>query len=241
MATKYGIDVSKHNGSIDWARVKASGKADFAILRAGLGKVASQKDARFEEYYKCAKSVGIPVGAYWYSYAMSVEEAKQEAATCIECLKGKQFEYPIFFDVEEKTQLALGKDKLTAIVSAFLSEVEKAGYWVGLYMSASPLSILIRADIAQRYSVWVAHVGVSKPSYSGRYEMWQHSWKGVVSGIVGDVDLDECYADFPALIKAKHLNGWTAETPTPTKPETKEISLTIDGATWAGTLTKKEG
>lgn len=239
--TVHGIDLSKHNGSIDFARVKASGKADFAILRAGYGKTASQKDPQFETYYRCAKSVGIPVGAYWYSYAMSVEEAKQEAAACLECIKGKQFEYPIWFDVEEKTQLALGKDKLTAIVSAFLSEAEKAGYWVGLYMSASPLSTLIRADIAQRYSVWVAHVGVSKPSYSSRYEMWQHSWKGSVSGITGDVDLDECYADYPALIKAKGLNGWTAETPTPVKPETKEISLTIDGATWKGTLRRVDG
>lgn len=239
MAMKYGIDVSKHNGSIDWARVKASGKADFAILRAGLGKVAAQKDARFEEYYKCAKSVGIPVGAYWYSYAMSVEEAKQEAAACIECLKGKQFEYPIWFDVEEKTQLALGKDKLTAIVSAFLSEVEKAGYWVGLYMSASPLSTLIRADVLKKYAVWVAHVGVTKPSYTGTYGMWQHSWKGSVSGITGDVDLDECYVDYPSLIKAKGLNGWTPETTTPIQPETKEVSLTFDGVTYTGTLTKK--
>ena len=236
MATKYGIDVSKHNGSIDWARVKASGKADFAILRAGLGKVATQKDARFEEYYKCAKSVGIPVGAYWYSYAMSVEEAKQEAVACIECLKDKQFEYPIWFDVEEKTQLALGKDKLTAIVSAFLSEVEKAGYWVGLYMSASPLSTLIRADVLKKYAIWVAHVGVTKPTYTGAYGMWQHSWKGSVSGITGDVDLDECYVDYPALIKAKGLNGWTPETTTPIQPEAKEVSLTFDGVTWKGTL-----
>lgn len=238
--TVHGIDLSKHNGSIDFARVKASGKAEFAILRAGYGKTASQKDPQFETYYRCAKSVGIPVGAYWYSYAMSVEEAKQEAAACIECLKGKQFEYPIWFDVEEKTQLALGKDKLTAIVSAFLSEVEKAGYWVGLYMPASPLSTLIRADVLKKYAVWVAHVGVTKPSYTGTYGMWQHSWKGIVSGITGDVDLDECYVDYPTLIKAKGLNGWTPETTTPVQPETKEVSLTIDGATYTGALTRKE-
>ncbi len=237
--TKHGIDVSKHQGTIDWARVKASGKVDFAIIRAGLGKLASQKDTRFEEYYKCAKSVGVPVGAYWYSYAMSAEEAKQEAAACIECIKGKQFDYPIYFDVEEKAQLALGKDKVTAIVSAFCSALENAGYFVGIYMSASPLSTLIRADIAKRYAIWVAHYGVTKPSYSGTYGMWQHSDNGTVSGISGKVDLDECYVDYPAAIKAKGLNGWKAESPVPVKPETKEVTLTIDGATWKGTLTKQ--
>lgn len=238
--TTHGIDLSKHNGSIDFARVKASGKADFAILRAGLGKVASQKDARFEEYYKCAKSVGIPVGAYWYSYAMSAEEAKQEAAACIECIKGKQFDYPIYFDVEEKAQLALGKDKVTAIVSAFCSALENAGYFVGIYMSASPLSTLIRADIAKRYAIWVAHYGVTKPSYSGTYGMWQHSDNGTVSGISGKVDLDECYVDYPASIKAKCLNGFTAAPAEPAKPETKKITITIDGVTYTGTLTRKE-
>lgn len=230
--TTHGIDLSKHNGSIDFARVKASGKVDFAILRAGYGKTASQKDPQFETYYRCAKSVGIPVGAYWYSYAMSAEEALQEAAACIEVLKGKQFEYPIFFDVEEPKQLALGKDKVTAIIAAFLGKLQAAGYWVGLYMSASPLSTLVRADVLAAYTVWVAHVGVNKPSFSGRYEMWQHSWNGVVSGITGDADLDECYADFPALIKAKNLNGF--------KAETKEITITIDGVTYTGTLTRKE-
>ena len=234
----HGIDLSKHNGSIDFARVKASGRADFAIMRAGYGKLASQKDACFETYYRCAKSVGIPVGAYWYSYAMSVEEALQEAAACIECIKGKQFEYPIFFDVEESAQLALGKDKVTAIIAAFLGKLQAAGYWVGLYMSASPLSTLVRADVLAAYTVWVAHYGVNKPSFSGRYEMWQYSSNGTVSGISGKVDLDECYVDFPALIKGKGLNGWKTDSQAPDKPETKHVELMIDGETWTGTLIK---
>ena len=95
-----GIDVSVHNGSINWNQVKAEG-VQFVILRAGYGKLASQKDQRFEEYYAGAKSAGIPVGSYWYSYATGVEEAKIEAEVCISVLKGKQFEYPIYFDLEE--------------------------------------------------------------------------------------------------------------------------------------------
>lgn len=95
-----GIDLSCHNGSIDWTKVKA----DFVILRAGYGKETNQVDSRFEEYYSNAKAHGIPVGAYWYSYAMSIEEAIQEAEVFISTIKGKQFEYPVFYDVEESKQ-----------------------------------------------------------------------------------------------------------------------------------------
>ena len=237
MAT-HGIDLSKHNGGVDFARVKASGLAGFAILRAGYGKLVSQKDTCFETYYANAKAVGIPLGAYWYSYAMSADEAREEAAACLACIKGKQFEYPIYFDVEESKQLALGKDKVTAIISAFCGELEKAGYFVGIYMSASPLSTLVRADIAKRYAVWVAHYGVQKPSYSGEYGMWQHSSTGRVPGINGNVDLDECYKDYPAVIKAKGLNGFALAAHPPAK-ETKQVKLIIGGETWSGTLTKE--
>ena len=78
--TKYGIDVSRHNGAINWNSVKDSGKVDFVILRAGYGKLTSQKDERFEEYYSACKRLGIPVGAYWYSYAITPQEAAVEAS-----------------------------------------------------------------------------------------------------------------------------------------------------------------
>ena len=113
-----GIDVSVHNGSIDWNRVKNDG-IGFAILRAGYGKTASQKDKKFEDNYNGAKAAGIPVGAYWYSYARTVEEARQEAEACITILRGKQFEYPIFFDVEEKATLNTGKSNCSAMIRAF--------------------------------------------------------------------------------------------------------------------------
>ena len=81
-----GIDVSVHNGDIDWNKVKADG-IEFAILRAGYGRLAKQKDARFEDNYKGAKTAGIPVGAYWYSYATTPDEAKLEAEVCVSILK----------------------------------------------------------------------------------------------------------------------------------------------------------
>ena len=98
-----GIDVSVHNGKIDWQKVRAAG-IDFAILRAGYGRLASQRDNRFKENYAGAKAAGIPVGAYWYSYAMSEDEARLEADVFLSVIKGKQFEFPVYYDVEEKKQ-----------------------------------------------------------------------------------------------------------------------------------------
>ena len=201
-----GIDVSKHQGEIDWKKVKAGG-VQFAIIRAGYGKVATQKDPCFEDNYAGCKANGIPCGVYWYSYAMTPEDAKQEAETCLEVIKGKQFEYPIYFDIEEKKQLALGKDACTEIAKAFLDAVEKAGYWVGIYSSKSHLETYISDDVRERYAVWVAHYGVKKTTYKGQHGMWQKSDKGKVDGISGNVDLNECYEDYPAMIKAKGLNG----------------------------------
>ena len=100
-----GIDVSKHQGVIDWSKVKT----DFAILRAGFGRYASQKDPQFERNYAGAKAAGIPVGAYWYSYARSAEEAREEAKACLQVLQGKQFEFPIYFDIEDCSQSYLAK------------------------------------------------------------------------------------------------------------------------------------
>ena len=233
---KNGIDVSDHQGKIAWSKVKT----DFAILRAGYGKYISQKDEQFEANYSGSKEAGIPVGAYWYSYAMTPEEAKQEAEIFLEVLKGKQLEYPVFLDLEEQKQLALGKDKVSAIIAAFLERVESAGYWVGLYMSANPLTNLVTDTIKKRYSVWVANVGVSKPAYSGSYGIWQYSWKGKLDGITGDVDLDYSYVDYPSQIKAKGLNGYGKQPDKPTeKPDTDSgitVEMTIDGKKYRGTV-----
>ena len=108
--------MSVHNGDIDWQKVKADG-IDFAILRASYGKLESQKDQKFEQNYAVAKAVGIPVGAYWYSYAMTPEKAELETDVFLSVIKGKQFEMPVYFDLEEKKQFDLGKEQVSAIVS----------------------------------------------------------------------------------------------------------------------------
>lgn len=228
MAKSNGIDVSKWQGNIDWSAVKKSG-VQFAIIRAGYGRELSQKDEFFEKNYDGCKRNGIPCGAYWYSYATSADEAKKEAKVCLEIIKGKQFEYPIYFDIEEKKQFELGKEACTEIAKAFLEEVESAGYWVGLYMSKSFLEKYISAAVRERYAIWVAHYGVEKTTYKGQFGIWQKSSEGKVPGINGNVDLDEAYVDYPAEIKKAGLNGFKKdEKPSESKPAAPQyINYTV--------------
>ena len=127
------IDLSKWNGQVDFAKVKASG-VDGCIIRTGFGvKSPNQIDRRFEEYYEGAKKVGLYLGAYHYSYAQSVSEAKSEAEFCCEIIKGKKFEFPIYFDFEDKTQIHLSKQICSEMVRAFCGVLEANGYWAGIY------------------------------------------------------------------------------------------------------------
>ena len=234
--SKTGIDISYCQTSVNWNELKV----DFVIMRAGYGRYASQKDNMFESHYKNACNKGIDKGAYWYSYAMSEAEAVEEAKACIEVLKGKKFEYPIYFDVEEQKQKALGKTKVSAIVKAFCSTMEAAGYWVGLYTNVDWYVNVITDDIKTRYAIWIAHWGVSKPGISGPYGIWQYK-VGRINGVSGDCDLDYGYVDYPTEIKKAGRNGYSATPTTPTTPKKKTISMTctVDGITYTGTLTQK--
>lgn len=207
MTLLYGIDISVHNGVIKWDTVKESGKVDFAILRAGYGKVVSQKDKQFERNYSEAKRVGIPIGAYWYSYAMTPQEAKQEAKVFMDIIRGKQFEYPVYLDIEEKKQIALGKQAVSNLITAFCEELEANGYFVGVYSSKSYFNTVISDKCKSDYTSWVA-AWSSKPNYSGPFDIWQKSDKGSIPGISGNVDLDECYRNFPHIIKNLGKNGF---------------------------------
>ena len=223
---KKGIDVSVHQGVIDWDTVKNVEKIDFAILQAGYGRLASQKDKQFERNYSECKRLGIPIGAYWYSYAVTVEDVKNEAAACIEVLKGKKFEYPIYFDIEENSQ-RLGMGKVTEMCKAFCGALEAAGYWVGIYSYKSFLENYIDKSVRTRYAVWLAH-DASSTTYKEPYGIWQYSvtgtqndivGKALVAGISGSCDLDYAYIDYPTAIKAAGKNGYTLEPPKPAEPE----------------------
>lgn len=221
-----GIDVSKWQGRIDWPRVKV----DFAIIRAGI---STSKDVRFEENYAGATAAGIPVGVYWYLRAMTVEAAHREAAACIKAISGKKLSYPVYADIEEAAQLRLGRDKLSAIAAAFLEDVEAAGFFAGLYSSKSHLETCFTPEIRERYAVWVAHYGVGKTTYSGRYGMWQYTDKGTVDGISGAVDLDIAYEDYPAIIRG------TATEPKPEK-SVADLAAEVLAGMWGNGAERRE-
>ena len=204
-----GIDISQYQGNVDFKKVAADPNGQFAILRAGYGKYLKQEDSRFRTYYDDAKAAGIPVGAYWYSYAKTPEDARIEANVCLQVLGDRVFEYPIALDIETEYQATkLTKAQASAIIDAFCSEVQKKGYYVTVYSFASFLNHQVTDEIFRKFDVWVAHVYVSKPSFARDYGAWQYSWKGAVNGISVNVDLDYCYRDYPAIMKKKHLNGY---------------------------------
>lgn len=213
-----GIDISWCQPKVDWDKVNT----DFAIIQIGGGYKPRTEDTTYQSNYENLKKKGIAVGAYWFIQAVTVKDAEEEADICINLLKGKQFEYPIFLDMETKAQFNLSKSEFSAIVRAFLQKVEQAGYWVGLYCNLSGLTNLVEDDIKTRYTIWLAQWKVDKPTYKGTYAMWQ-PYKRPTPGFPEDVDYDYCYVDFPTKIKAKGLNGWgiQPDPPTPTPPEPK--------------------
>ena len=191
---KLGIDVSYHQGTIDWSKVKGAG-IEFAILRIGYGMYDNQKDIKFEENYKNARANGIPVGVYLYSYAKTVDEAKREADLVLKWLNNRDLDLPVYFDIEDKTQQNLGKDTLNAICRKFCDTIEAGGYWAGIYSNKYWATGLIDGPtLGKRYTYWVAQYN-SKCTYTGPYAMWQYSSSGSVNGISGRVDMNYLYAE----------------------------------------------
>ena len=205
---KHGIDISFWQGdSVNFETVKTDPKAQYVILRAGFGKYLKQTDPTFYANYDRATAAGIPVGAYWYSYAKTPEEARIEANVCAQVLGNRKFDYPIAFDIEEKDVLAMDTAAISAIVDAFCSEMEKKGYFSQIYCSSFYLNNKMTQAVKSRYDVWVANYNVPVPSYTGNYGMWQYG-TGKVAGFKDPVDVDYCYRDYPAAIKRAKLNGY---------------------------------
>ena len=234
---KKGIDVSKYQGNIAWKQVKDSG-IEFAIIKAGGSDAGFYTDPTYEANYKNAKAVGMPVGAYYIvgPYCVSKEDGIADAKRFLKMLEGKTFEYPVYIDLELTSPAT--KSGTTDAVLAFCRTMEQAGYFCGVY--ASDISgFKDRLDLSRLKSraLWVASYD-SKPAYVESYGIWQKSDKGKVPGIVGDVDLDECYVDYPAIIKSRGDNGFPKPAaPTPAKKQIK-VTLTIDDHDYSGLLTE---
>jgi len=188
-----GIDVSIHQGNINWSEVVNDGK-EFVIIRAGYGRYTSQEDKNFKTNYSGASAVSLPAGAYWYSYATSVSQAEAEADACLQVISGKGFVYPVFIDIEEISQ-GLGKTEYTNIANAFCNKLAAAGYKTGVYASKYNLINYIDTTKLGNYYIWLAH-WTDNTDYTGRYDIHQFSSTGDVGGISGNVDLNHCYTDF---------------------------------------------
>ncbi|WP_449077447.1 GH25 family lysozyme [Ruminococcus sp.] len=187
------IDVSEWNGDINFSKVKNAG-ITFVILRAGYGKDPNQEDNKFQEYYRQAKSAGLNVGAYWYSYATSVDAAKAEVKNCMNTIGGKQFDLPVFLDVEEYRQAVLPRRTLTDIISAFCDGIKSYGYDVGMYSAKSMLVDSAYPDeLSSKYLIWIAAPNTSYSDLPSYVDLWQYSWNGKVDGIRNDVDLNYIY------------------------------------------------
>lgn len=226
----FGIDLSSHNSGIDLNRAKNEG-VQFAILRAGYtgygNGISKAKDTAFETFYNQCKSMGIGVGAYWFSCANTYDKGVSEANWMYEnCLKGKQFEYPIYLDVEEdgggRHYLSgSGKSGVTSGIRGFCETLEKLGYYVGVYANSDWFNRLIDSSIPTRYDCWLANWNTTNPA-TPLHGMWQFGGetnKVRSNRIAGQVvDQDYAYKDYPTIMKSKGLNGYGKNTPvTPTK------------------------
>lgn len=202
-----GIDVSSHQGKIDWKSVKSSG-IDFAMIRAGYGNTT---DKHFAENIKNAQSVGIKVGIYWFSYALNEAEAKQEAIYCYNAIKPYKLDLPVFYDFEYDTEryaeqngVIYKKDTRTAIIKAFCDRMGDFGYHCGIYLNPDYIKYRLNFDELKAYPLWLANwicengqANFSVPQGNvlveyGKPFVWQFG-SGYVLGIEGDVDMNYGY------------------------------------------------
>lgn len=217
-----GIDISRYQVGLDLSILKNNG-LDFAIIRAGFTGwgtgVDYNKDTSFENFYNQAKKLGIPVGAYWYSCANTKEKGIAEAKYMYEnCLKGKQFEYPIYIDVEDSHHQVGNKNGVTDAIIGFCETLENLGYYVGIYASdISGFKDKMVINKLTAYDKWVARYG-PKPSYVANYGMWQYTSSGKLNGYKGNIDMNVSYKDYPTIIKSNGLNGYVKTDVTNPKP-----------------------
>ena len=215
---KIGVDVSRYNGKPNWSVAKANG-VDFAILRAVSGASGVYIDPTFEYNYSECKRAGVPVGLYVASY-LNVDK---EIAVTERLIKGKQFEYPIYYDVEDFSFTGRTKSKQSATYAAvkFCRHFEKLGYYVGIYSNKYFIDQWLDRSQIKDFDIWIAdwRKGVD---YSKSYGMHQFTNKGQFRGISstgeGGVDTNYAYMDYPEIIKRNGLNGYPKQVVTKPKP-----------------------
>ena len=217
MTKIFGIDVSRYQGNIDWAKAKASG-VKFAMLKT----VSTNKayggiyiDPLFERNYAECKRLGIPVGVYYYTYAQNKATADAELAMFKKAISGKQFEFPLVVDVEDNLLKPLSKAALTDLVEYAVKTIEGWGcyamVYTYLYYSRNELDM---ARLA-KYDLWIAHYA-NACGYTGAHGMWQYTSTGKVAGVSGNCDCNWAYKDYSTIIKKAGMNGFGKAVTAPT-------------------------
>lgn len=220
----FGIDISTWQKGYPYDKANSEG-VKFAILRAGFSKT---KDNQFETHYANAKRLGWGVGAYWYMYATTVEGAKAEARAFLKAIAGKQFEYPIYLDIEDRTVRNTGRDNCNAMVKAFGEIIEGAGYYFGVYCNLDWYrNVLSGAELNKKYDWWIACWSKGAPT-GVNYGLWQFGGETnyIRGNKVAGVTTDQNYAvkDYPSIMKANGLNGFPKQGETkPTEPAKPSI------------------
>ena len=201
---------------LDWESIKEQGY-DFVILK--VGSDYSGKSATFDMDYEGAKAAGLMVGAYYYAYSSTVLETRNDAQEVLEWIKGKQFEMPIYYDIEEPSLAQnLSAEALTELITVFIEELQANGYYSALYLNNDWLTNKLDTQtVLERFDIWYARYPLSEDpvwneeKYGKQLSMWQFSEEGIVEGFDTFVDLNYCYRDYPALMKAWGLNGFEKE------------------------------
>lgn len=215
------FDISTWQGGINYQGIR--NRANYCILRAGF---STTKDNQFENHY--ANLQGLNLGAYWYSYASSVDEARAEARKFLEVIGDKKFTLPLFLDMEDSSIRGLGRNTLNDIVRAFGEVIENGGYYFGVYTNLDWYNnVLSGNELNQRYDWWIACWGDNPPStsYGINYGLWQYTSDYDVDGY--RVDANFLYKDYPTIIKDAHLNHLGGDTPTPTPTPTPSTDFNI--------------
>lgn len=215
-----GIDVSKWNHEIgpdgkhiplDWEAIKAAG-VDYVILKAGSSK--SGVEPTFEMDYAGAKAAGLDVGAYFYTYSTTVAGTKADAALLLTILEGKQFEYPIYFDLEDPSMESMLPSDLTELCVAFCTTLQAEGYYAGVYTNLNWLTYILETDqMFSLFEIWFARWTYAEhPVWNESFDhlgMWQYTDRGSFDFLEGiPFDLNFAYKDYPTLIRSLGLNGF---------------------------------
>ena len=246
---KFGIDISVWQKGFDFDKAISEG-VEFVILRGAYSKT---KDKCFDDFYNQCKEKGLPVGAYHYSMAKTVKEAEDEAKLMLSILKGKQLEYPIYLDVEDKTQAKLGKELLTSIIQTYCNALQDAGYYVGIYSTYAFLNSYTYIDKLDPYDKWIAQWS-KKCTSKKPFGMWQFGGEtnmirsNKIAGVT--CDQDYAYKDYPYIIRNAGLNGFKRPhdadaVPTPVRPQPQKTVTdiakeVIEGKWGNGTERKKK-